>query len=82
MANIGLPQHRPNGYVENPLFTAGDDLPAVVRFLGHERDNYTAAEVVQYLLESSGIKFSVDTINDEVVREKRKLGNEEAKILV
>ena len=82
MANIGLPQHRPNGYVEKPLFTAGDDLPAVVRFLGQDRDNYTAAEVVQYLLESSGIKFSVDTINDEVVREKRKLGNEEAEVLV
>ena len=82
MANIGLPQHRPNGYVEKPLFTAGDDLPAVVRFLGQERDNYTAAEVVQYLLESCGIKFSVDTLDDEVVREKRKLGNEEAKILV
>lgn len=82
MANIGLPQHRPNGYVEKSLFTAGDDLPAIVRFLGQDRDNYTAAEVVQYLLESSGIKFSVDTINDEVVREKRKLENEEAKVLV
>ena len=53
MANIGLPQRRPSGYVEKPLFTAGDDLPAVVRFLGDERENYTAAEVVQYLLDNA-----------------------------
>ena len=51
MANIGLPQRRPSGYVEKPLFTAGDDLPAVVRFLGDERESYTAAEVVRYLLD-------------------------------
>ncbi len=53
MANIGLPQRRPSGYVEKPLFTAGDDLPAVVRFLGNERQSYHASDVIQYLLEQN-----------------------------
>jgi nitronate monooxygenase len=52
MANISLPQRRPSGYVEKPLFTAGDDLPAVVRFLGDGKQSYTAADVVEYLLTS------------------------------
>ena len=52
MANISLPQRRPSGYVEKPLFTAGDDLPAVVRFLGDDKQSYTAADVVEYLLTS------------------------------
>ncbi len=53
MANIGLPQRRPSGYVEKPLFTAGDDLPAVIRFLGDERQSYHASDVIQYLLEQN-----------------------------
>ena len=50
MSNIGLPQRRPTGYVERPLFTAGDDLPAVKRFLTNDKESYTAADVVEYLL--------------------------------
>ena len=82
MANIGLPQRRPNGYVEKPLFTAGDDLPAVVRFLGDERNSYTAAEVIQYLLESSGIEFSIPTWSVEAVEEEVGVSYEGAKVLV
>ncbi|MGY8827753.1 MAG: nitronate monooxygenase [Candidatus Latescibacterota bacterium] len=52
MANVSLPQRRPSGYVEKPLFTAGDDLPEVIRFLGDGKDSYTAADVVEYLLAS------------------------------
>ncbi|MFT5373905.1 MAG: nitronate monooxygenase [Candidatus Latescibacterota bacterium] len=52
MANVSLPQRRPSGYVEKPLFTAGDDLPEVIRFLGDGKDSYSAADVVEYLLAS------------------------------
>lgn len=50
MANIGLPQRRPTGYVEKPMLTAGDDLPAVVRLLTEGKESYGAAEVVEFLL--------------------------------
>ena len=52
MANIGLPQVRPKGYVEKPLVTAGDDIDRVRLFLQDDRASYTAEEVVQYLLEA------------------------------
>ena len=68
--------------MEKPLFTAGDDLPAVVRFLGDERNSYTAAEVIQYLLESSGIEFSIPTWSVEAVEEEVEVSYEGAKVLV
>lgn len=50
LANIGLPQRRPSGYLEQPLLTAGDDLSAVAHFLADGRASYAAADVVDYLL--------------------------------
>ncbi len=50
MANIGLPQRRPSGYVEQPIFTAGDDLPLLKRFLEGGKESYSAADVIEYLL--------------------------------
>ena len=50
LANVGLPQRRANGYLEQPLLTAGDDLAVVTRFLAEDRDAYSAADVVDYLL--------------------------------
>jgi NAD(P)H-dependent flavin oxidoreductase YrpB (nitropropane dioxygenase family) len=49
LANIGLPQVRPDGRVEPPLLTSGDDLRSIARFL-QGRTRYTAAEVIHYLL--------------------------------
>lgn len=48
MANVGHGQVREDGNVEPPIFTAGDDLKHIARFLG-ERDSYTAADVIDYL---------------------------------
>ncbi len=50
LANVGLPQRRPSGYLEQPLLTAGDDLLQVAGFLEADKDTYGAADVVDYLL--------------------------------
>jgi NAD(P)H-dependent flavin oxidoreductase YrpB (nitropropane dioxygenase family) len=49
MANIGHPQVRPDGRVEPPLLTSGDDLATIGGFL-RGRTSYTAADVLEYLL--------------------------------
>jgi len=49
LANVGLGQVRAGGRREPPLLTAGDDLPAIARFL-KGRTQYTAGEVIDYLL--------------------------------
>jgi nitronate monooxygenase len=48
LANLGLGQPRPDG-AELPLLTAGDDVVRV-RELLRDRDEYSAADVVEYLL--------------------------------
>ncbi|HWE85103.1 MAG TPA: nitronate monooxygenase [Terracidiphilus sp.] len=52
LANIGLAQIRPNGGVELPLVTLGDDVNIVARFLAPGRNSYSAAEVIDALLVS------------------------------
>ena len=49
MANIGHGQARGDGVVESPLLTSGDDLVVLDRFLG-ERESYSAADAIDYLL--------------------------------
>lgn len=51
LANIGMGQVRPGGFVEPPLVTAGDDLAALARCLPAGRAAYGAAEVVAHLLD-------------------------------
>jgi NAD(P)H-dependent flavin oxidoreductase YrpB (nitropropane dioxygenase family) len=48
MANIGHPQVRAEGRVEQPLLTSGDDLVGIGDFL-RGRTSYTADDVVDYL---------------------------------
>ncbi len=50
MANIGLSQVRPDGYVELPLVTCGDDLSGIGRFCSLEKPTYTARDVIDILL--------------------------------
>ena len=50
VANTGHAQHRKDQPPELPLLTSGDDLGAVRRLLG-ERATYSAADVVEFLLE-------------------------------
>ena len=53
MASAGLPQTRPNGYVEPPLVTAGSDFSGVVHLASGWAPgdpSYSASAVVDYLL--------------------------------
>ena len=50
VANIGMPQVYPNGYLEQPLVTSGDDLPLITGFLPKGRSIYTAGDVVRNLM--------------------------------
>lgn len=50
---IGQPQLRPDGALEPPIVTSGDELAAISDFL-HGRTSYSAADVVTYLLGGSG----------------------------
>jgi NAD(P)H-dependent flavin oxidoreductase YrpB (nitropropane dioxygenase family) len=49
MATVGLGQIRPDGTVEPPLVTSGDDLLSIGTFL-RGRTRYSAADVISYLL--------------------------------
>jgi nitronate monooxygenase len=54
MANIGQPQVRPDGHVEEGLVTAGDDLAGITRFLpSNGSTDYSAADVVAILCGSA-----------------------------
>lgn len=50
MANIGMAQVRPGNVPELPLLTCGSDLSGVLEILGPDRDSYTAADVIDFLL--------------------------------
>lgn len=49
LANIGLGQVRADGEPERPIFTSGDDVANVARFLASGKDSYRAADVIDYL---------------------------------
>jgi nitronate monooxygenase len=53
LANIGYAQIRNNDQVEPALITVGDDLNTVVQFLAPGRQSYSAADVVEMLLNGS-----------------------------
>lgn len=50
LANIGLPQSRRDGYTEETLVTAGDDLPHLAKILGRNILDYTADDALNFLL--------------------------------
>jgi nitronate monooxygenase len=50
MANIGHAQVRPDGALEPPLVTLGDDINTVARFLSPGQHTYSAAEVIDAIL--------------------------------
>jgi NAD(P)H-dependent flavin oxidoreductase YrpB (nitropropane dioxygenase family) len=57
LATIGLGQTRPDGYVELPVVTAGDDAAYLVK---EGQDSYTAKDVVDYLLSSPTTATAVE----------------------
>lgn len=52
VANIGHSQVRPSGYLEPGLVTSGDDLVGITRFLPRQGTNYSAADVLAWLLQA------------------------------
>jgi nitronate monooxygenase len=50
LANLGMAQVRKDGTVELPMFTSGDDVANVARFLAPGETSYAAKDVVAYLL--------------------------------
>jgi nitronate monooxygenase len=53
VATAGFPQLRPNGYVEPPLVTSGDDLGTIRVLITPDKIHYSAEEVVNYLMDRS-----------------------------
>lgn len=51
-ADIGLGQHRKDGYVEQPLVTLGEDLDGARDLLASHPEGWSAATAVAYLLPS------------------------------
>lgn len=66
LANIGLAQHRRDGYVEPALVTCGNDVESILQFLPNPAaTHYTAADVVAHLL--SGVPAEVDDASSSTV---------------
>ena len=53
MANIGLAQVRRKTDVERPLVTCGCDLKSILRLMRPDNLNYTATDVITFLLNES-----------------------------
>ena len=49
-ADVGLGQHRKDGYVEQPLVTLGEDLDGARDLLATHPAGWAAADAVAYLL--------------------------------
>ncbi len=50
MSNIGLAQIRKDGYLEQPLVTAGTDLKKIGRFIKEGASSYTALDVIENIM--------------------------------
>jgi nitronate monooxygenase len=50
LTNIGLGQLRPGRDPEVPIFTSGDDLANIARFIPSGSETYHAADVIEYLM--------------------------------
>jgi nitronate monooxygenase len=53
LATIGEPQHRKGNLEERGIVTSGNDLPGIVRFMRPAKRAYTAADVIDVLLETA-----------------------------
>jgi len=48
-ASAGFPQHRADGYVEQPLVSSGKSLPSLGKYFRPGKRSYTAKDVIDYL---------------------------------
>jgi NAD(P)H-dependent flavin oxidoreductase YrpB (nitropropane dioxygenase family) len=62
MADVGLPQIQKNGEVEKPIITSGDELVTIGRFVHPDALEYSATEVVDYLLSKVGQRVEEDVV--------------------
>lgn len=49
-ASAGYPQHRKDGYVEQPLVSSGKGLPSILKFFKEGKRNYSAKDVLAFML--------------------------------
>jgi len=49
-ANAGVPQVRKDGYIEEPLITAGDSINIIKELITKKKPHYSAQEVIGFLL--------------------------------
>lgn len=56
MADVGLPQVRRNGYVEEPAVTLGQDLEGPRELLHTHPDGWSAQEAVDWLVSGLGVR--------------------------
>ena len=54
LANVGLAQLQPGGYVEKPMLTSGDDVGVILRVLAPGAETYAAQDVVRHLTTPAG----------------------------
>lgn len=75
LATAGIPQVR-KGEAELPLFTAGDDLVNIARFIPPGQETYSAADVLHNLLASRdlGMRSGADDADDLVARAAENAG--------
>lgn len=50
VANLGLAQVQKNGHIEEPLITLGDDTGCIKNFISESKLEYSAKEVLKFLL--------------------------------
>ncbi|MEN8041968.1 MAG: nitronate monooxygenase, partial [Actinomycetota bacterium] len=55
IANVGLPQVKKNGEIEGTLVTSGDDAVHVARMAPEGSTHYSAADVINYLLQDVSV---------------------------
>ena len=55
VANVGMPQIKRSGEIEPMLITSGDDAAHVARFAPNGSTHYSAADVIDYLLDGVAV---------------------------
>ncbi len=53
MSTVGLSQVQKDGYLEPPLVTAGKYIGEIKRIVGQNRDNYSAQDVLNFILDKA-----------------------------
>ncbi len=55
IATAGFPQHRPDGFTEPALVTAGDGITGIGKFISPGNMSYSAIDVINYILKDDHV---------------------------